>query len=110
MKRALQRLSQFTHKLDKPLFIAVTLCASLSVVLIYSIYYNHVVSSVGASYYQTQLAAMLIGSVGCLTLTALDYHKIAKLWFLYMPLALVLVGLTFTSLACAGRVRMTWHG
>ena len=98
MKRALQRLSQFTHKLDKPLFIAVTLCASLSVVLIYSIYYNHVVSSVGASYYQTQLAAMLIGSVGCLTLTALDYHKIAKLWFLYMPLALVLVGLTFTSL------------
>ena len=98
MKRALQRLSQLTHKLDKPLFIAVTLCASLSVVLIYSIYYNHVVSSVGASYYQTQLAAMLIGSVGCLTLTALDYHKIAKLWFLYMPLALELVGLTFTSL------------
>lgn len=98
MKRVLQWLSQFTKKLDKPLFIAVTLCASLSVVLIYSIYYNHVVSSVGASYYQTQLAAMLIGTAGCLVLTALDYHKIAKLWFLYMPLALVLVGLTFTSL------------
>lgn len=98
MKRALQWLSQFTHKLDKPLLIAVTLCASLSVVLIYSIYYNQVVSSVGASYYRTQLVAMLMGTAGCLLLAAIDYHKIAKLWFLYMPLALVLVCLTFTSL------------
>ena len=93
MKRALQWLSQFTHKLDKPLLIAVTLCASLSVVLIYSIYYNQVVSSVGASYYRTQLVAMLMGTAGCLLLAAIDYHKIAKLWFLYM-----LVCLTFTSL------------
>ena len=98
MKRALQWLSQFTHKLDKPLLIAVTLCASLSVVLIYSSYYNQVVSSVGASYYRTQLVAMLMGTAGCLLLAAIDYHKIAKLWFLYMPLALVLVCLTFTSL------------
>ena len=41
---------------------------------------------------------MLMGTAGCLLLAAIDYHKIAKLWFLYMPLALVLVCLTFTSL------------
>ena len=98
MKTILKGISEYFRKMDKLLLFAVTLCAGFSVVLLYSIYVNQISSSVGASYYQTQLIAMAIGFASCLLLSAIDYQKLAKLWFLYAPVALALVILTFTSL------------
>lgn len=98
MKTILKGISEYFRKMDKLLLFAVTLCAGFSVILLYSIYVNEISSTVGASYYQTQLIAMTIGFASCLILSAIDYRKLAKLWFLYAPVALALVILTFTSL------------
>ncbi len=98
MKRVLQWLSQYNKRLDKLLLLAVTLCSLFSCVLLYSIYKNGIVSSVGSSYCITQFGTMLVGILGACLLALIDYHKLAKLWFLYAPIALALVALTFTSL------------
>ena len=98
MKTILKGISEYFRKMDKLLLFAVTLCAGFSVILLYSIYVNEISPTVGASYYQTQLIAMAIGFASCLILSAIDYRKLAKLWFLYAPVALALVILTFTSL------------
>lgn len=91
-------LPSFFRRLDKTLIIAALLCSALSILLLYSIWQNHILSSVGASYYRTQLFSCALGIVCIFILSAIDYHKIARLWFLYAPLALVLVLLTFTAL------------
>ena len=78
--------------------MAALLCYLLSIILLYSIWQNHIISSVGASYYRTQLLSCGLGMVCLLVLSAIDYHKIVRLWFLYAPIALVLTLLTFTAL------------
>lgn len=91
-------LLAYWKRLDKSLIVAVLLCSALSVVLLYSLWQNHVLSAVDASQYQTQAAASLIG-LGCvLLLSLIDYHKIVRLWFIYAPIALALTMLCFTSL------------
>ena len=74
------------------------LCSALSVVLLYSIYINHTLSEIDDDDYIIQLVAVGIGVLSVLVLAAIDYHKIARLWFVYAPIALILVLLTFTSL------------
>lgn len=72
--------------------------ASSSIVLLYSIYINHTLSEIDDDDYIIQLVAVGIGVLSVLVLAAIDYHKIARLWFVYAPIALILVLLTFTSL------------
>lgn len=91
-------LVSYWRRLDKPLILAALLCSLLSIILLYSIWQNHIISSVGASYYRTQLLSCGLGMVCLLVLSAIDYHKIVRLWFLYAPIALVLTLLTFTAL------------
>ena len=52
----------------------------------------------GSSYYRTQLLSCGLGLACLLVLSAIDYHKLVRLWFLYAPVALVLTLLTFTAL------------
>lgn len=110
MKQLLKSFGQACAALDKLLLLAVTLLSGLSVVLLYSIYQNGISDKVQASNYQTQLAALLIGLVCCLILTSIDYHKLVKLWFIYVPISLGLVFLTFTSLGYgrAGADDVAW--
>lgn len=98
MKQIGQYLAIYFKKLDKWLVIALLLCSSLSVLLLYSIFRTGILSSVGASYYRTQLFASILGIVIMLILALVDYHKIVRLWFLYAPVALLLTLLTFTAL------------
>lgn len=98
MKTVLQAVAQYWKKLDKPLLFAAMLCSALSVVLLYSIYINHTLSEIDDDDYIIQLVAVGIGVLSVLVLAAIDYHKIARLWFVYAPIALILVLLTFTSL------------
>lgn len=88
----------YWRRLDKPLILAALLCSVLSIILLYSIWQNHIISSVGSSYYRTQLLSCGLGLACLLVLSAIDYHKLVRLWFLYAPVALVLTLLTFTAL------------
>lgn len=87
----------YLKKLDKPLLFSVSFCALLSILALYSIYKSQVVEITERQWFLQTISA-LIGIIACFIITAIDYHKIAKLWFLYVPISLVLIGLTFTSL------------
>ena len=101
MRSAFKKLPRSRFSLDGGLLFAVTLCAILGTLLIYSIVRSGISEGEGvtASYWKTQLISMSIGAVIAVIISFLDYRKLAKLWFIYAPAALALVALTFTSLA-----------
>ncbi len=88
----------FFRRLDYFLLLLVTLLAGTSVVLLRVMYTQSITSEVDSNDWLVQLISMGIGLTGCLIAAAMDYHKLAKFWFLYTPLALGLFALTFTSL------------
>lgn len=100
MKSAFKKFNPEKHSIDVGLLFAVTLCAAVSTVLIYSIYKNGLgtVEGVGASYWKTQMISSILGAAAAVVLSFIDYRRLVKLWFIYAPVALILVGLTFTSL------------
>lgn len=100
MKSAFKNLSESKHSIDVGLLIAVIICSIISTLLIYSISKSGIsaIEGVGDSYWRTQLFSMILGIGVAILLSFIDYHKLVKLWFIYVPIALVLVGLTFTSL------------
>ena len=98
MKSAFKKLPSGKHSIDGGLLFAVTLCAALSTLLIYSITYNQVLEKVGASYWKTQAFSMVAGVVAAVVISFIDYRKLVKLWVIFVPVALGLTALTFTSL------------
>ena len=98
MKSVFKKLPSGKHSIDSGLLFAVTLCSVISTLLIYSIHENGVLEGVGASYWHTQLFSMIIGVGTSVFISYIDYRKLVKFWFIFAPVALVLVGLTFTSL------------
>lgn len=97
-KAVLKFIWQYFKKLDKQLFIVVGICSLFSIVLIYSIVHNGLISYLTTSEYKKQLVAVFIGMAGAMVLSALDYRKFVKLWFLYGPACLILSLLLFTPL------------
>lgn len=97
MKLIVKKFSEFFRRLDKTLLILVTICSVISVILLYSLYKNGI-GGLDKSYYITQLISMFLGIGACLVVASIDYHTLSRLWFLYAPIALVLVLLTFTGL------------
>ena len=98
MKSVFKKLPSEKRSVDGGLLFAVTLCSVISTMLIYSIHTNGVLETVGASYWQTQLVSMIIGIGASIFISYIDYRKLVKFWFIFAPVALFLVGLTFTSL------------
>ena len=100
MRSALKKLSASKHSVDIGLLFAVTLCAAIGTLLIYYIAESRlsINEGVGSSYWKTQLFSTVIGFGTAVIFSFIDYHKLVKLWFIYVPAALALVGLTFTSL------------
>lgn len=94
-KKFFSIIFQYFRKLDKLLFIAVSTVSAFSVLLIYSMSQNNIVSS---RMYHMQFFCLCIGVVIALVMSAFDYHKFTKLWFLYAPGAIILMLLTFTPL------------
>ena len=86
------------RRLDYVLLILVTVCAATGVVMLYHISAKGISEQVAANDWLVQLIAMGAGLIGCIIVSLMDYRKIAKFWFLYAPVALGLVALTFTSL------------
>lgn len=98
MKQVFQNLAQFLKRLDKLLLLLVTLCSLTSVVLLKTMWTQEITGDVDANDWLVQLIAMGLGLAGCVVIAAMDYRKLAKFWFLYVPVTLGLVALTFTSL------------
>ena len=98
MRSAFKKLPSEKHAIDGGLLFAVTLIAALSSLLIYSIVRNKMIDGIGDSYWQTQLFSMGVGIVVAIVISFVDYHKLVKLWFIFAPLAFLLVALTFTPL------------
>ncbi|MBO5163559.1 MAG: rod shape-determining protein RodA [Ruminococcus sp.] len=100
MRSAFKKLHSNKHNLDTGLVFAVTLCAVLGVLLIYSIASSEVSidEGIGDKYWKTQLVSMCIGLTIAVIISHIDYRKLVKLWFVFVPLSLALVALTFTSL------------
>lgn len=66
--------------------------------MIYSIVYNGMISYLTTNEYKKQLLCVGLGLFAALVLSAFDYRKFAKLWFLYAPPCLILSLLLFTPL------------
>ena len=98
MKRLFEALGRAFSRLDHWLLIPITGCAVLSVVMLYTMWERQITDQVDANDWLVQLISMGMGLVGCIVIASMDYHKLGRLWFLYAPVALGLVGLTFTSL------------
>lgn len=98
MRSAFKKLPSGKHSIDAGLLFAVTLCSVISTVLIYSISHNKLLEGVGSSYWRTQLISMGMGLIAAVIMSFIDYRKLVKLWFIFAPAELILVGLTFTSL------------
>ena len=100
MRSAFKKLSINKPNIDAGLLFAVTLCAIISTLLIYSIVESGLGEDegVGASYWKTQLISTAAGLFAAIFISLMDYRKLVKLWFIFAPAALGLVALTFTSL------------
>ena len=97
MTALLKKLGKYYKRLDKLLFFSVTVCSLFSVLLLYSQYVTKT-GDLEARYYIIQFAATILGVGVCLVVTAMDYHHFSRLWFIYVPISLAAVALTFTSL------------
>ncbi len=100
MKSAFKKLSANKHNIDAGLLFAVTICAVISTLLIFSIAESGLSEGEGvdSSYWKTQLVSMVIGLFAAVIISLIDYRKLVKLWFIFVPISLFLVALTFTSL------------
>lgn len=100
MGSVFKKLPANKHNLDLGLLFAVTLCACISSILIYSIVKSGISENegVGDSYWQTQLISMGLGIVASYIISLIDYRKLVKLWWLFVPVTLILVALPFTAL------------
>ena len=97
MTALLKKLGKYYKRLDKLLFFSVTVCSLFSILLLYSQYVTKT-DNLEARYYIIQFAATILGAGICLVVTAMDYHHFSRLWFIYVPISLAAVALTFTSL------------
>ncbi|MDE6519487.1 MAG: FtsW/RodA/SpoVE family cell cycle protein [Ruminococcus sp.] len=103
MKSAFKKLPANKRPLDIGLIFSVTLCAVIGTLLIFSIASSGVSKvsedkGIGNSYWHTQLASMIIGFILSVLVSRIDYRKLAKLWWIFAPVSLAVVSLTFTSL------------
>jgi rod shape determining protein RodA len=97
MKEFREQFAVYFHRLDKTLILSALLCSVLSIVLLYSINENGVLD-IGIDDCITQAVAAGVGLIVMCSLAALDFHRLTRLWYIYVPITLILVGLTFTSL------------
>ncbi|MDE6730537.1 MAG: FtsW/RodA/SpoVE family cell cycle protein [Oscillospiraceae bacterium] len=98
MKNFFSTIGRYLHASDTGLILASLLCSAISCVMLWSIATNELLDRCDMSTVRTQIVASAMGLVIVMILSLLDYNKLIKLWWIYAPVALGLVGLTFTSL------------
>ena len=97
MNTLVKKISKYYKRLDKGLLIAVTVCALIGVIMLYSMY-KVGIGDIEKRTYIIQLISTGLGIAVCFIIASIDYHHLVKLWFLYAPASIALVLLTFTGL------------
>jgi rod shape determining protein RodA len=87
-------VGQYFRKLDKNLFTTVFILGLFSVLLLYSMNVNGLTNN----FYRMQGFMLIAGAVAALIISALDYRKFSKLWFLFAPAVIIMCLLVFTPL------------
>lgn len=99
MSKIFERIFGFICRLDKWLIFLSSLLGAAGVVLLYSIVRNGASTiDVTPRLYKMQLAALIAGVAAAIVISAIDYHKIVKLWVIFVPASVILVALTFTDM------------
>ncbi len=98
MKQILSAIRKYILATDKMLLLAVLACSAISCIMLYSIAANGLVDKVDYGDFRTQLVASALGLCVVIVLSIIDYNRLIRLWWLYAPVAVGLVLLTFTSL------------
>lgn len=98
MKRVLKYISEYWKNLDKALILLCIVLSVFSVFLLYTLDANGISGQVTSRQWKINLIASLIGISTALVISAIDYKFIARLWWIYAPVSLILVLLLFTSL------------
>jgi rod shape determining protein RodA len=94
VKKVFGFIGQYFRKLDKNLFLAVFVLGTFSVILLYSMSAN----GLTGNFYRMQGIMLIAGGVAALIISALDYRKFTKLWFLFAPAIIIMCLLVFTPL------------
>lgn len=98
MKKFFATLNKYLKASDLGLILASLACSIISCVMLWSIAQNELLERCDLGTVRTQVVASIMGLIIVIILSAIDYNKLVKLWWIYAPVALGLVGLTFTSL------------
>ncbi len=98
MKKFFHKIQEYFKASDNGLILACIFCSVISCVMLWSIARNELIDRCDFSTFRTQAVASGIGLMIAVILSMMDYNKFIRLWWLYAPVAIALVGLTFTSL------------
>ena len=98
MKKIFSAVWDYFRRLDKFMLLICLVLSAFSVFLLYTLNVNEISAFVTDRQWKTQFAASCVGAVAALVISAVDYRFMVKLWWLYAPVSLILVGLLFTPL------------
>ncbi len=110
MKARKEKATTYRKRMDRVLLLLCIVTSLIGLVLLYSIYAGGELQSIRTVY--TQCIATGIGIIAALILSRIDYHTIADLWKIHLPVTVVLTLLTFTPLGIAreGADDRAWLG
>ncbi len=98
MKTMFKVLQRYFRSTDKMLLLTAICCSVISCLMLHSIGMNELLDKVSLGAFRTQMIASILGGVIFIILSIVDYNRIIRLWWLYVPIAVGLVLLTFTGL------------
>ncbi len=98
MKKVLGAVWEYFKRLDKTLLLLCLLISGFGIFLLYTLNLNEISDYVSSRQWKTQTVATVLGLGAALVLAGIDYKFIARIWWLYAPISLILVLLLFTSL------------
>lgn len=92
---------------DKLLTFACIVLSLFSILLLYSI------SAMKFQYirsdsYLIQIVAFAVGVLIAFIVSFFDYRRFSKLWFIYLPIAIILVALTYTAMGVTVNGQRAW--
>lgn len=94
----MESVRKYVRTSDISLILAVLACSVISCIMLYSIASNEIMELCDMSTFRTQIVASVMGIIAVIVLSMIDYNKLIRLWWLYMPIAIGLTLLTFTPL------------
>ena len=98
MKKVLKYITGYIKGLDKAMLALCVIMSVFSVFLLYAMNVSGISAQVTGRQWRINLIAAVVGIAAAMIISAIDYKFIAKLWFIYAPVSLILVLLLFTPL------------